>query len=67
MLKTSSLYKNIPEHLKPLFSKEHPWEILPNISGFIKEFNASGFEEIEEGIFIAAVVKIDKSASLNAP
>lgn len=67
MLKTSTLFKNVPPFLNKLFSKEYPWEILPHISGFINEFNASGYDEIEEGIFIAEGVKIDKTARLCPP
>ena len=67
MLKTSSLFKKIPPFLKELFSKEYPWEILPDIKGFIEEFSLSGYEEIEKGIFISEGVKIDKSARLTAP
>ena len=67
MLKTSSLFGAVPEYLKALFSKEYPWEILPNIKNFITEFSKAGYKEIEKGIFIADGVKIDKSASLNGP
>ncbi len=67
MLKTSSLFGAVPEYLKELFSKEYPWEILPNIKNFITEFSKAGYKEIEKGIFIADGVKIDKSASLNGP
>lgn len=64
-----SLDKNIAA---PLFEKaEYPYEILPEIGGFIKELSKNldmdAFERIGEDIFIAKTARVAKSASITGP
>ncbi len=69
-VETQKLFKNIPEHLKGLFSSQYPWEILPKIKDFIKEFIESapeGYTQIGEGILVGENVKIAETATIIAP
>ena len=53
-----------------IFSKENPWEVLPEIkSHIIKliEKGIEGFSELEPGILIGRNVKIAKTATIVAP
>ena len=53
-----------------IFSKENPWEVLPEIkSHIIKliEKGIEGFSELEPGILIGQNVKIAKTATIVAP
>lgn len=57
---------------KALFkSVAYPWEMLPLISDFIKEFASSlpkeNFDVIDENIYISKSAKVSKTANLNGP
>ena len=50
---------------------EYPWELLPLISGFIKELGAKlpkeKFEEIADNVWVAKNAKIAPTACINGP
>ena len=70
-VKTKELFDCKVEYLKDLFDNaEYPWEMLPKISGYIKELQAGGIEgfcEISEGVFVGRDVKIYPTATIEAP
>lgn len=70
-IKNSDLFDCIPDMLLPLFEgKQYPWEILPDIKGFVGELSAKGIEgftELEKGIWIGEDVKISPLATILPP
>lgn len=71
LLKTKELFDCRVPYLVPLFEKvEYPWEMLPEISDYIKrltEKGLSGFTEISKGVWVGENVKIYPTATLEAP
>lgn len=69
-VKTLDLFDCKVPYLSALFELyEYPWEIVANISGYIKTLLSkdNGFTEISEGIFTGNNVKIAKTATIEAP
>lgn len=58
-------------YLEELFSKhKYPWEILPEIKGYILaliENGLEGFEEISENVFIGKDVKVYPNVTIEGP
>ena len=54
-----------------LKTAEYPWELLPEISAFIKQLGATlpkeKFEEVEENVWIAKTAKVAKTAFIAGP
>lgn len=71
LVKTAELYDCKVSYLTPLFEKhEYPWEMLPEIKGYIKsliENGLPGFTEIKEGVLVGEDVKIYPTATIEAP
>ena len=70
-VKTKELFDCQTPYLKELFdSAEYPWEILPQIKGYIKKLTENGLEgftEISEGVWVGENVKIYPTAVIEAP
>ncbi len=70
-VKTKELFETVPSFLKDLFDQStYPWEILPEIKGFIKkalENGLEGYTLLSEGILIGEGVKIHPNAVIEAP
>ncbi len=70
-VKTKELYDCQTPYLKELFDNaEYPWEILPQINGYIKkliENGLEGFTEIQDGVWVGENVKIYPTATIEAP
>ena len=70
-VKIDELYKNIPEHIKPLFEgKIYPWEILPEIKSFVAsivEKGLEGYTRLSEGVLVGENVKIAQGVVIEAP
>ena len=64
-VKTKELFDCRCEYLKELFeNKEYPWEILPEIEGFIKKIisrKMQGFTEIKKDVFNVTKIQIKKT------
>lgn len=58
-------------YLKELFNKhKYPWEILPEIKGYILELiknGLDGFEEIAENVYVGKNVKIYPTVTIEGP
>lgn len=71
LVKTAELYDCKVSYLTPLFEKyDYPWEMLPEIKGYIKsliEKGLPGFTEIKEGVLVGEDVKIYPTATIEAP
>lgn len=71
LVKTSELFDCKTPYLCELFeAAEYPWEILPEIKGYIKKLIESGldnFKEIADGVFVGENVKIYETATIEAP
>ncbi len=67
-IRIKDLYNCETEYLKPLFdSCEYPWEMLPEIKGYIAELikkGIEGFTEISEGVLVGENVKIYPSVTI---
>lgn len=70
-VKTNELFNCETPYLKELFEKhEYPWEILPEIKGYILkliENGLDGFEEIAENVYVGKDVKIYPTATIEGP
>lgn len=69
-VKTKDLFECKTTYLEKLFDYEYPWEILPNIKGYILELiknGLDGFEEISDGVFVGKNVKIYPTATIEGP
>ena len=70
-VKTSELYENVPQLLKPYFDRTtYPWELLSEIKNIIKEFLENGIEGFTlyaDGILIGEGVKIHPNAVIEPP
>ena len=70
-IKTFQLFECNTPYLKDLFKKfEFPWEMLPEIGGYIKTLTANGldgFKEISDGVFVGEGVTISPTATIEAP
>ena len=70
-VKTKELFDCKCEYLKELFEgKEYPWEILPEIGGFIKGMISGkmpGFTEIKKGVFVGKDVVISDNVTIEPP
>lgn len=70
-VKTSELFNCETDYLKPLFEKaDYPWQILPQISEYIKTLLNSGIDgfcEIKKGVLVGQGVKIYDTAVIEAP
>ena len=70
-VKIEELYKNIPEHIKPLFEdKTYPWEILPDIKSFVSalvESGIDGYTKLSEGVLVGRDVKMAPNVIIEAP
>lgn len=71
-LKIKNLY-NLDETIaKDIFAgKEYPWEVLPYIGEYIKEFGSTlstdEYDKVGEDIWIAKSAKVAKTAYINGP
>ena len=69
--------KNLYNHMEETIAKDifegatYPWEILPKISGFIKELGktlpADEYDQVGEDVWIAKSATIAKTATINGP
>ena len=69
--------KNLYNHMDETIAKDifegatYPWEILPKISGFIKELGktlpADEYDQVGEDVWIAKSATIAKTATINGP
>ena len=71
-LKSVNLFDFSKTIAAPLFeSAEYPWELLPKISGYIKELGATlceeKFDKIGEDIWVAKSAKVAPTAFLGGP
>lgn len=70
-IKTCDLFDVKTTYLVDLFkNSEYPWQILPEIKGYIKNLISSGldgFSEISDGVFVGEGVKIAGTATIEAP
>ncbi len=70
-VKICELYKNVPDHIKPLFDDSvYPWEILPKIKDFtifLIENGLDGYTRLSNGILVGKNVKIAESAVIEGP
>lgn len=70
--KIKNLY-NLEETIASELMKqaEYPWELLPKISGFIKELGAKlpkeKFDEVSENVWVAKNAKVAPTACINGP
>ena len=67
----SDLFDLIPSYLQGLFDGcTYPWEILPKIGSYMKEFIATGmdgFHEIAPGVWVGENVQISATATIIPP
>lgn len=65
------LFECETSYLKELFKRHrYPWEILPEIKGYILELiekGLEGFEEIAENVYVGKNVKIYPTATIEGP
>ena len=65
------LFECETSYLKELFNRHrYPWEILPEIKGYILELigkGLEGFEEIAENVYVGKNVKIYPTATIEGP
>ena len=70
-VKTKDLFECKCECLKTLFEeKEYPWEILPEIGGFIKTITSgemSGYTEIKKDVYVGKDVSISENVTIEPP
>ena len=68
---TKELYECNTPYLTSLFENSvYPWDMLPKIGGFIKDFinsNPEGFTEISDGVFVGENVTIASTVTIEAP
>ena len=70
-VKTSELFDVKNPYIKPLFEgKEYPWEILPEIKGYIMsliEKGIEGYTLLKENVLVGENVKISDTATIDGP
>ena len=70
-IKTAQLFEQVNPYLADFVSKfEYPWQMLPEIKGFILgliEGGLDGFTEVAPQVFVAEGVKIYPTATLEGP
>lgn len=71
LVETKDLFECKTVYLEKLFNDhKYPWEILPNIKGYINELiekGLDGFEKIAEGVYVGKNVKIYPTAVIEGP
>ena len=71
LIRTKDLFDCKTTYLCELFdSCEYPWEILPEIKGYINkilENKLEGFNEISDGVWVGENVKIYPTATIEGP
>lgn len=71
LIRTKDLFDCKTPYLCELFdSCEYPWEILPEIKGYINkilESKLEGFNEISDGVWVGENVKIYPTATIEGP
>lgn len=70
-VKTKDLFECSTPYLIPIFEKnEYPWEILPEINGYIKSLISGdmvGFSELKKGVWVGKDVEIADTATIEPP
>ena len=70
-VETKELFECNTPYLTKLFeAHKYPWEMLPEIKGYILELiekGLDGFEEISEGVYVGKNVKIYPTATIEGP
>ncbi len=70
-IRSSELFELSDSIIAPLFSRhEYPWEMLPEIKGFISELikaNPMSYKEYSDGVLIGEDVKISENATIEPP
>jgi len=68
---TDELFDCNCEYLKPLFDEsEYPWEMLPEIGGYMKSLisgGMAGFVQVKDGVFVGKDVSIAETATIEPP
>jgi len=67
-VKINELFDYVPQLISDLFKdKEYPWEILPEIKGFISSLRAEGYTALTDGVYIGKNVKISPLSTIIPP
>ena len=69
-VKTKDLFDCKTPYLKGLFEYEYPWQILPEIKGYINkliEKGMAGYTLLKEGVLIGENVKIYPNVTIEGP
>lgn len=69
-VKTKDLFDCKNPYLKDLFKYQYPWEILPEIKGYINKLIENGIEGytlLKDGVLVGENVKIYPTATIEGP